>query len=401
MSGRSARTVPRPRTAADRSAGGDGIQRHPRRSSLGCSELSDDFADRIGELETEIYELAGARVQHRLAKQLRQVLFEELKLPVLKQNEDRPQHRRRSARRTGPAAPAAGQDHRVSPVSRSSRAPMSMRCRSLSIRTTGRVHASFKQVVAATGRLSSQRSELAEHSDPHAKRGARFARRFCPARRAGNCWRPTIRKSNCACWPIFRATKRCSPRLRDDEDIHTRVASQVYGVPLDEVTREHAPQRQGDQLRRHLRPKPVRAGQVARHRQDEAAKFIDAYFANGIPASISSCSKRLRDCRKQGYVSTISGRRRPVEGVRDIDLQARQAATQLARAHRDQHRHSRLRRRHHQAGDDPVLPPTRCAKTCKPRCCCKFTMSSSSNSHPTNKNASPNLSNKKWPKPPS
>jgi DNA polymerase-1 len=52
--------------------------------------------------------------------------------------------------------------------------------------------------------------------------------------------------------------------------------------------------------------------------QAEAAKFIEAYFAR-LPGVDAFMQNVLRDCRRQGYVTTISGRKRPVQGVRDPD----------------------------------------------------------------------------------
>ena len=75
------------------------------------------------------------------------------------------------------------------------------------------------------GPIELERSELAKHSGPHARAGAKFARRSCRASRAGNCWRPTTRRSSCACWRISRAIRRCCAAFDHDEDIHARVAS--------------------------------------------------------------------------------------------------------------------------------------------------------------------------------
>jgi DNA polymerase-1 len=102
----------------------------------------------------------------------------------------------------------------------------------------------------------------------------------------------------------------------EDRDIHTQVASEVYGVPLAEVTRE---------MRRSA--KAVNFGVIYGQSafglaksleidKDEAATFIDAYFARytGVEAFMK---KVLEDCRANRYVSTILGRRRAVDGVRD------------------------------------------------------------------------------------
>src|SRR5690606_18589228 len=100
-----------------------------------------------------------------------------------------------------------------------------------------------------------------------------------------------------------------------DEDVHARVAAQVFDAPLDQVTPE---------MRR--RAKAVNFGVLygqsafglARTlgiEQDEAARFIHAYF-DRYPGVEALLEKILADCRSQGYVETILGRRRAIQGVR-------------------------------------------------------------------------------------
>ena len=72
---------------------------------------------------------------------------------------------------------------------------------------TGRIHATFNQTVAATGRLSVDRPEPAEHPDPHAPRAGASARPSSPSR-ATCCSRPTTARSSCACSRTSRATRR-------------------------------------------------------------------------------------------------------------------------------------------------------------------------------------------------
>jgi DNA polymerase-1 len=101
----------------------------------------------------------------------------------------------------------------------------------------------------------------------------------------------------------------------NDEDIHTRVASQVFGVEQGAVTPE---------MRR--KAKAVNFGIIYGQSsfglakslgisQEEAAEFIDNYFARyqGVGNFIV---KTLADCHSQGCVSTILGRRRAIQGVR-------------------------------------------------------------------------------------
>jgi len=100
-----------------------------------------------------------------------------------------------------------------------------------------------------------------------------------------------------------------------DEDIHARVASQVGGVPIEQVTSE---------MRRAA--KAVNFGIIYGQSafglakslgidQDAAARFIDSYF-EGYPRVDEFLAEVLAECRERGYVRTILGRRRAIEGVR-------------------------------------------------------------------------------------
>ena len=253
------------RDAAGRRAGRAGIQRHQdRHRAAGRAERA-STAQLLATLEREIYELAGREFNIGSPKQLQQMLFDEQKLPVLKKT------------KTGGSTDADVLEElaRLHPLpAKIIEYRQYAKLKNTYVDAlpqmvhpqTGRVHASFNQVVAATGRLSSQRSEPAEHSGAHRDAAARFARRSCRASRAGSCWRPTIRRSSCACWPTSRGDATLCAAFARDEDIHARVASEVYGVPLEEVTRDMRRQRQGGEFRRDLRPKPLRPGQAVGHR---------------------------------------------------------------------------------------------------------------------------------------
>ena len=304
-------------------------------------------ASRLATLRSEIYELAGTTFNIGSPKQLQQVLFVEQKLPV-------------SARtKTGAStdatcwkswheASAAGQDHRVPAICEAQEHV----CRRVAAAWSTRAPAACMLVSPGRGGhgpAELQRSELAEHSDPHEQR-PRNPFGF-PAGRAG--------------WLLLAADYsqielRVLAHFSQDETLRSRVrsrrrhpcpvASQVYGVPLAEVDSANAPAAKAVNFGIIYGQSAFGLAKSLGIEQDQAAEFIDAYF-NRYPGVEQFLAKILEDCLAKGYVSTVFGRRRAIRGIRA----GSRPAEEPARTNGHQHRHSRLRGRPDQAGNDRHL----------------------------------------------
>jgi DNA polymerase-1 len=103
-----------------------------------------------------------------------------------------------------------------------------------------------------------------------------------------------------------------------DEDIHTQVASQVFGVPIAKVTSAQRRSAKAVNFGVIYGQSPFGLAKGLGISQDEAAVFIDGYFATyrGIAEFMI---ETLEACRRNGYVTTILGRRRAIQGVRPAD----------------------------------------------------------------------------------
>ena len=145
------------------------------------------FARERGAVEQQIYEAAGRGVQHQLQPQAARDPVREARPAGQEEDGHRAVAPTRSVLQEladeGHALPPLLMEYRELA---SSRARTSTRCRRSSIRKTGRLHTSFNQTVASTGRLSSSRSEPAEHPDPAGTRAATFAAGSCRAA-GGRC----------------------------------------------------------------------------------------------------------------------------------------------------------------------------------------------------------------------
>ncbi|MEX1223038.1 MAG: DNA polymerase, partial [Pirellulales bacterium] len=109
------------------------------------------------------------------------------------------------------------------------------------------------------------------------------------------------------------------PTLRQafeaDEDIHALVASQVYEVPLTEVTPEMRRNAKGVNFGVIYGQSSFGLANQLNIERDEAEAFIEAYFARY--ASVDAfLTEILNNCRRDGFVRTISGRKRSIVGIR-------------------------------------------------------------------------------------
>ena len=274
--------------------------------------LSADYAEKLQQMQAEIFALVGCDFNLDSPKQLATVLFEDLGLPVVKRT------------KTGPSTdvdvleelakqhdlPARIIDYRRHVKLKGTyldALPLLVHSR------TGRVHTSFRQDVAATGRLSSQDPNL-QNIPIRTEEGRRIRRAFVPR----DDW--TLIAAD-----YSQIELRVLAHFCDDEnlrqafvnniDIHAQVASEVFDVPLDEVSSD---------LRR--RAKAVNFGVIYGQtafglaksldiEKREAAEFIKAYFQR-YGAVEQFVNDTLDRCRELGYVETILGRRRLVDGIR-------------------------------------------------------------------------------------
>ena len=158
-------------------------------------ELSRCYAERMEALEAEIHQLAGRRLNIASPKQLQELLFVELKLPVVKKTA-----------KSGPSTDAAVLEE-LAPLHPLPAKILEYRQYAKLKSTyvdalpemvcpeTDRVHASFNQVVAATGRLSSSDPNL-QNIPVRTREGREIRSASWPATKAVCCWRPIIRRSS-------------------------------------------------------------------------------------------------------------------------------------------------------------------------------------------------------------
>ena len=283
----------------------------------------------IAEAEREVFSSVGHEFQIGSPQQLSQVLFDELALPHTRKTQrgyTTDAAALEALRHVHPAVDAVMQWREVTKIKSTyvDTLPDQVNPR------TSRVHSTFSQVVAATGRLSS--------SDPNLQN--------IPLRtEIGNAVRSAFVARDCGEDPLFLSFDYSQIELRilahmcgDEElrkafaaglDIHAATSARVFGVPLAEVTAE---------MRR--RAKVFNFGvlygltafglsQREGIPRDEAEDFIRTYF-EAYPAVASWRDRVVDEARAKGYAETLTGRRRYIPELRASNHNQRMAAERIA-----------------------------------------------------------------------
>jgi DNA polymerase-1 len=195
---------------------------------------------------------------------------------------------------------------------------------------TGRIHPSFSQIGAETGRLSCSDPNL-QNIPIRSEEGRRIRLAFVPGDPEHNVLL-TADYSQIELRMLAHFTQEPGlvQAFANDEDIHKAVAAEVYGVSVEQVSRE---QRSSAKTINFGIIYGVSAWGLAKRIEglsvDAAEKLIQAYHAR-FPGIQQFMDQSIRQAQTQGYVETILGRRRPIldihSGVARLSSAAQRSA---------------------------------------------------------------------------
>ncbi len=292
-------------------------------------EQSAVLAEKVEKLRERMIELAGVSFNPDSPRQLAEVLFDRMHLPVLKKN------------KTGPSTDVEvleklAIDHELPRVALEHRTLVKLKNTYLDTLEqfinsgTRRIHASFSQIGAETGRLSCNEPNL-QNIPIRTDEGRAIRLAFVPQDRQRDVLL-TADYSQIELRVLAHLTGEPAliAAFEADQDIHTAVAAQVFGVEPDQVTREQ-----------RARAKVINFGIIygisafglARRIEgldrNSAQQLIDAYNARfpSIQKFMKAC---VQQAREHGYVETIMHRRRYLPQVHAPIVAQRKAAERMA-----------------------------------------------------------------------
>ncbi len=294
---------------------------------LMLSRISEELDTQIQILEKEIYLLADENFNIASTQQLCEILFEKLGLRVIsKTSKGAPSTKESVLEQLATEHPLPGLilDWRKLTKLKSTYVDS---LGELIHPETGRVHTSFNQTVAATGRLSSSGPNL-QNIPVRTETGREIRRAFVaePGMKllAADYVQIELR---------ILASMSGDESLQDDflegKDIHTQTAAKLFGIDPDEVTRE---QRNRVKQVNYGIPYGISAWGLAQRLRTsvkEAQALIDQYLQS-YPKITSHINRVVNDAHKMGYVETLLGRRRFVPNINSRNRTQRAFAERVA-----------------------------------------------------------------------
>lgn len=191
----------------------------------------------------------------------------------------------------------------------------------------GRIHTTLNQDVASTGRLSSTNPNL-QNIPVRSDLGRRIREAFVPEE--GNVFvSADYSQFELRLAAVLADDKKLIADFNEGADIHTKTASEAYGIPLEEVTKNQRRAAKVINFGVLYGMSPHGLSAATGMSFTEAKTFIDQYFELRAPIR-AFIDNTLDKAKNEGYVETYFGRRRPTPDVSSSNFMVRESAKRAA-----------------------------------------------------------------------
>lgn len=291
-------------------------------------ELENEFSSQIDEIEKEVFKVAGDKVNLRSPKQVGELLFEKLQLPVIRKT------------KTGYSTDAEVLSElaamKVSPIPeyllryREVEKLLSTYVKALPTMVNSRtkkIHTHFQPSNAATGRLSSDNPNL-QNIPVRTENGRKLRKGFIPSP-GRTLLSADYSQVELRLLAHFSQDKNMLEAFRNDRDIHRQTAAEVFEVPLEEVTKDHRNAAKGINFGLMYGQTSFGLSQALHISQGEAKKYITSYFQK-FQAVKSFLDGLKEKAEETGYAETLFGRKRNLPDIKSTNRQIKAMAERVA-----------------------------------------------------------------------
>lgn len=289
-------------------------------------KLQVEFNDRIQAIEKDIEIMAGEPVNPNSPKQLGHILFEVLELPVVKKTKTGYSTSAEVLEALRDSHPIVGRvlDYRQLAKLKSTYVDGLLKL----VDAHDRVHTSFNQTVTATGRLSSTAPNL-QNIPVRTEEGKRIRRAFIPIEKKNLLISADYSQIELRVLAHLSGDDMLMQSFAKGEDIHRRTASEVFHVPMEEVTAEQRRTAKAVNFGIIYGQTDYGLSKELGISRREAQAYIDLYFSR-YPLVQTFIHDTIEQARAQGYVTTMMGRRRYIKDINSRNRNLRQFAERTA-----------------------------------------------------------------------
>ena len=291
--------------------------------------MSKELEGRLEKLTGDIYTEAGQEFNINSTQQLSKILFEDLKLPT----------KGKTAKKTGYSTDVRVLEelaaiHDLPRLILDYRQLMKLKntyvdaIPDLINNETGRVHTSFNQTIAATGRLSSTDPNL-QNIPVRTEIGRQIRRAFIPRDENHLILVADYSQVELRILAHFSEDETLTKAFFDKEDIHARTAAEVYGIAIKDVTPEMRRAAKTANFAVIYGVSAYGLSQQTDLDMTQSKEFIDTYFAR-YPGIRKYMDSTIEFARKNGYVTTLFNRIRYLPEINAKNFQVRQFAERTA-----------------------------------------------------------------------
>ena len=286
-------------------------------------EMSIDLSKKVENLSTEIIKEAGAEFNINSTQQLAKILFDDLNLTKVKQRST-----------AEPILEALRNEHPLPNLILEYRKLAKLKntyvdsLPPLINKSTGRIHTTFSQTIASTGRLSSSSPNF-QNIPIRTEEGREIRKAFKAQNKDWLIFSADYSQIELRIMAHLSRDSTLIESFNNNEDIHTRTASDVYGVKVDDVLPDMRRTAKVVNFGIMYGAGPFRLSQELGIPRSEAQVIIDTYFDRYIGIR-DYMDKTIQDAEKQKFVQTVLGRRRNIWNVDSENHMQREAAKRMA-----------------------------------------------------------------------
>jgi DNA polymerase-1 len=291
-------------------------------------ELEKEFSSQIQEIEEKVFKLAGEKVNLRSPKQVGELLFEKLQLPIIRKTKtgystDAEVLSELSALNINPIPDLLLKYREVEKL-------LSTYVRALPTMVdpkTKKIHTHFQPSNAATGRLSSDNPNL-QNIPVRTENGRKLRKGFIPS--PGRVLLSAdYSQVELRLLAHFSQDPGMLDAFENDKDIHQQTASEIFDVPLDQVTKDMRNSAKAINFGLMYGQTSFGLSGALHISQTEARKYITSYFQKF--QSVKGFLDELKEkAEKTGYAETLFGRKRLLPDIKSTNRQIKSMAERVA-----------------------------------------------------------------------